>query len=225
MVGLPSFHDVVHMRRSARQFLPTPLTPGDIAAILADAQRAPSNCNTQPWIVHIVSGGAKAELTKALVEHADNSSFSPDFSWDEKAFPEVLDERRREQGKMYYEALGIARGDLEGRREALLRNLNFFNAPHAAFLFMPSVGDNVRVAADLGMYAQTFLLSLTARGFAGIPQTLLGLFGGPVRSVLGIPDNMKLLFGISFGYADPLALQSAPYMGRAPIGDSVVLHN
>lgn len=225
MDHLPTFYDVVHTRRSVRQFLPTALSRSQIGAVLVDAQRAPSNCNTQPWAVHIVSGKAKTALTEALIEHADTNSFSPDFSWDEKAFPGVLDERRREQGKMYYEALGIARDDIEGRRQALLKNLNFFNAPHAAFLFMPSVGDSVRVAADVGMYAQTFLLSLTARGFAGIPQTLLGLFGDPVRAALGLPPEMRLLFGISFGYADQDALEAAPYMTRASVIDSAVLHD
>ncbi|SFY22293.1 hypothetical protein SAMN04244547_04561 [Azotobacter vinelandii] len=29
----------------------------------------------------------------------------------------------------------------------------------------PGVGDNVRVAADVGMYAQTFLLALAASGY------------------------------------------------------------
>jgi len=99
----------------------------------------------------------------------------------------------------------------------------FFGAPHAAFLFMPSVGDSVRVAADIGMYAQNFLLSLTARGYAGIPQTLLGLFADPIREHIGISDEMKLLFGISFGYADPTRLAAQP-MPRAAISDSCMLH-
>ncbi|WP_256727214.1 nitroreductase family protein [Streptomyces acidiscabies] len=43
-------------RRSVRTFLPTPLPPSDIRAVLEDARTAPSNCNTQPWTVHIVSG-------------------------------------------------------------------------------------------------------------------------------------------------------------------------
>ena len=52
-------------------------------------------------------------------------------------------------------------------------NYSFFNAPHVALLFMPSFGDNVRVGSDIGMYGQTFLLSLAARGRGGIPQTSL----------------------------------------------------
>jgi nitroreductase len=220
-----SFHDLVRRRQSCRQFLAKPLTAAQIDAVLQDAQRAPSNCNTQPWHVHIVSGAMRASLTKVLISHAESARFSPDFSWDEAAFPDPLDARRRAQGKAYYEALGIARDDKTGRHEAMQRNLSFFGAPHAAFLFMPTVGDSVRVASDVGMYAQTFLLSLTAHGFAGIPQTLLGLFAAPIRAHLGVPDDMKLLFGISFGHPDPVSIATAPTMPREPIRNSCILHD
>lgn len=220
-----AFQDLVRRRQSCRQFLPRPLDAAQIEAVLQDAQRAPSNCNTQPWQVHIVSGATRAALTDVLVAHAEQAHFSPDFTWDETAFPALLDARRRAQGKAYYEALGIARDDKAGRHEGMLRNLNFFGAPHAAFLFQPAVGDTVRVASDMGMYTQTFLLSLTAHGFAGIPQTLLGLFAAPIRAHLGVPDDMKLLFGMSFGYADPAGLATPPRMPREPIGNSCVLHD
>jgi hypothetical protein len=77
--------------------------------------------------------------------------------------------------------------------EVFRHNLEFYGAPHVAFLFMPLVGDGVRVASDIGMYAQNFLLSLTARGLAGVPKTLLGMFADPVREMLGVGDDMKLL--------------------------------
>jgi nitroreductase len=202
-----------------------PLRPDQIDAVLQDAQRAPSNCNTQPWQVHIVSGATRSSLTQVLIEHAERADFSPDFTWDEGAFPAPLDARRRAQGKTYYEAMGIARADQAGRHEAMLRNLDFFGAPHAAFLFMPAVGDSVRVASDVGMYAQTFLLSLTDKGLAGIPQTLLGLFAAPIRAHLGVPDDMKLLFGMSFGYADLAGSKTAPTMPREPISLSCRLHD
>lgn len=218
------FYDLVRERKSCRQFLPKPLDPGQIAAVLHDGQCAPSNCNTQPWQVHIVSGETRVSLTQVLVAQAAVGHFPPDFTWDETAFPERLDTRRRAQGKAYYEGLGIARSDKAGRHEAMVRNLDFFGAPHAAFLFMPAFGDSVRVASDLGMYAQTFLLSLTAHGFAGILQTLLGLFAAPIRAHLGVADNMKLLFGMSFGYADPAALAAAPSMPRESISVSCAQH-
>lgn len=105
-----------------------------------------------------------------------------------------------------------------------MRNLTFFDAPHVAFLFMPSFGDNVRVASDIGMYAQSFLLSLTARGIGSVPQTILGFYADTVRQVLGISDDMKLMFGISFGYPDQEAKVNKIRVGRDPIGSNVTLH-
>lgn len=171
-----TFDETIRARHSVRGFLSTPLTHEQIRNVLGNAQLSPSNCNTQPWLVHIVSGEKKASLSEAMLHDARHEHYTPDFTFDNATYDGVYGERQKEQGKTYYEALGIARDDQESRAKSFRRNLTFFNAPHAAFLFMPSVGDNVRVASDIGMYAQTFLLSLTAQGLAGIPQTLLGFF-------------------------------------------------
>ena len=120
--------------------------------------------------------------------------------------------------------MGIAREDYEGRQKEGLRNFTFFNAPHVAFLFMPSFGDNVRVASDIGMYAQSFLLSLAARGIGSIPQTSIGMQADTIRQVLGVSDDMKLLFGISFGYPDREDKANSFRMGREPIESNVTLH-
>ncbi|WP_419709931.1 nitroreductase family protein [Pseudomonas sp. NFX224] len=104
-------------------------------------------------------------------------------------------------------------------------NLERYGAPHVALLFMPVIGNSVRTAADVGMYAQTLLLSLTAHGFAGIPQTVLGFYPHTIRQALSIPDDMKLLFGISFGYADPNAPGLQIDVGRARLEESAVLHH
>jgi nitroreductase len=192
--------------------------------VLEDAQLSPSNCNTQPWNVHIVSGQKLAELSTVLQEKTDAGMYTPDFSFDYADFYDVYSDRQKEQGKAVYEALGIARNDKDGRRRVSISNASFYDAPHVALLFMPSFGDNVRVAGDIGMYGQTFLLSLAARGLGGIPQTFLGFFAGTIREVLGISDEYKLLFGISFGYPDEAALANRIEMGRDPVTDSVAFH-
>lgn len=219
-----SFEETVRLRHSPRAFLPTPLTDAQIHDVLQDAQYAPSNCNTQPWHVHIASGETKQALTQAMLRNAEMGKMSPDFSFDYADFYGEYFTRSQEQAQQYYEVLGIARDDKAQRHEALLRNYAFFGAPHVAFLFMPSFGDNVRVAGDIGMYGQNFLLSLTARGFAGIPQTLLGFHADTVREMLGVADNYRLLFGISFGYEDVEARANKLRMGRIAPEQSVVFH-
>ncbi|WP_017543626.1 nitroreductase [Nocardiopsis prasina] len=221
-----SFADIVRSRRSVRGFLPEPVAASDIRAVLEDAQRAPSNCNTQPWQVHVVSGARRDELSARLLEADRDGRTSPDFSFDYADFGDgYYLQRAREQGAAYYQSLGVERSDTRGRHEAALRNLEFFDAPHVALLFMPQFGDGVRVAGDLGMYAQTFLLALEARGLSGIPQTMLGFYADVVRESLGVNPEMRLLFGISFGLADPEGPASTFRMGRVPLAESVVAHD
>lgn len=197
-----SFHDVVKERHSARGFLPAPIPRDALKEILQEAQRAPSNCNTQPWNVHIVAGESLTMLRDALIDDLRAENYSPDFTFDKNDYPEPCKTRASEQGRSYYQALGVARNDRLSRADVVERNVTFFGAPHIALLFMPAVGDNARVAADVGMYAQTFLLSLTARGYAGVPQAVLSYFARTVRRVLNLSDDHKLLFGISFGLPD-----------------------
>jgi len=219
-----AFDQTVRQRFSARGFLDTPLTDAQIQEVLQDAQYSPSNCNTQPWHVHIVSGETKDALAKMMLDNYNAGHTTPDFSFSYDDFHGDYFDRSQEQARLYYDGLGIARDDKERRKETLLRNFQFFDAPHIALLFMPSFGDNVRVAADIGMYGQSFLLSLTARGYAGIPQTMLGFHADATRKILGVPDDYRLLFGISFGYADTQAPTHSIRMPRIPVEQSVVLH-
>ncbi|MEY8755452.1 nitroreductase [Peribacillus frigoritolerans] len=220
-----SFQDVIRTRRSYRNFLSTPIKEEVMREVLEDAQFTPSNCNTQPWDVHIVSGAKKKELTMALLKtQNEGSEAKPDFSFELKDYYGIYSTRQKEQGKAYYQSLGVARTDYEGRKRVSDRNFEFFDAPHAAFLFMPVIGDNVRVASDIGMYAQSFLLALAARGIGSVPQTVLGFHADVVREVLGVSKDMKLLFGISFGYPDVEALENRNRMGRDPIENNVSFH-
>lgn len=89
---------------------------------------------------------------------------------------------------------------------------------------MTSFCGDVRVAGDIGMYGQTFRLSLTAHGLAGIPPTSLGFFADPIREFLAINSRMTLLFGISFCYPDETAPGNRMKMDRVDISESVTFH-
>jgi len=224
MSALMLFKDVVRERHSVRHFLPHPVPEEILRSVLEDAQRAPSNCNTQPWQTHIVSGSKRDALSNAILAADDAGELTPDFSFDTRDFHGVYHERSKAQGAAYYQAIGVKREDFNQRRDASRRNLEFFGAPHVALLFMPEVGDNVRVAGDIGMYAQTLLLSLTAHGLGGIPQTMLGFYAETIRKELGIDPSLKLLFGISLGYPDRDHPANQYRINKAPLGESVTFH-
>ena len=224
MSQLKLFRDVVRERHSVRSFRPQPVQDDVLRSVLEDAQRAPSNCNTQPWVTYIVSGATRDALSKALLAADSASVTSPDFSFAISDFDGVYNQRAKDQGAAYYQAIDVPREAYDQRRDASRRNLEFFGAPHVALLFMPEVGDNVRVAGDIGMYAQTFLLSLTAHGLGGIPQTMLGFYADTIREGLGVDPSLKLLFGISFGYPDEASPANGYRIEKAPITDSVTFH-
>lgn len=219
-----AFKEVLRLRQSCRGFLETSVPNGIITSVLDDAKLSPSNCNTQPWETHIVSGNKLKELSEAILKENKAERFSPDFSFDVEDYYSHYKERYFNLGKTMYEAFDVKREDKQGRKEVSDLNYQFFNAPHVAIPFMPSFGDNVRAGGDIGMYGQTFLLSLTAHGLAGIPQTSLGFFAETIKEILNVPLELKMLFGISFGYSDPNAPGNSFKLGRDPITSNVTFH-
>ncbi|RPD89801.1 nitroreductase [Neisseria weixii] len=220
------FETTVKTRQSIRKFLPAEMTEAEIKQILTDAQNAPSACNTQPWLVHIASGETLQRLHKIIGERFREGKFSPDFEFDQSKFTGIYEPRWRNQyAHVFTTSFGVPREDKAGRRAVIEQNITGYGAAHMAFLFMPGVDNHdVNIAADMGMYSQTFLLSLTARGFGGIPMLFLGLFADDIRRELGVSGDYKLLHGIAFGHPDWDARQNKTHLGRVPVEESAVLH-
>ncbi|RIY33311.1 hypothetical protein CJP74_02480 [Psittacicella melopsittaci] len=217
------FAQVLRQRKSVRAFQSTLLTQAQINLVLEEAQLAPSSQNTQPWQVHIVSGNKLAQLQELFCQLWDKQELTPDFTYGLDAYPEENKVRAQETAKLFADVRNIYRGDKEARFNAIKENY-FYGAPHAAFFFFPSVGDNVRLAFDLGLYVENFLLSLTNHGFAGVPQTMLTVFAEPLREILGVEPNYKLIIGVSFGYEDHNAPVNQVKSTRVPVEQVVKFH-
>jgi nitroreductase len=215
--------EAIRLRRSVRGFLPREVPEATLREVFALAQCAPSNCNVQPWAPHVVSGEKLRRLREALVAAGTRDEpIKPDWPADGK-FTGVYRERQVGAAQALYGAMGVARSDSVGRKLAYIRNHAFFDAPHAVFIFMPEPFDT-REATDIGMYAQTLMLALSARGIGSCAQGALGLFPDIVREQLEISDGYKLLFGISFGYEDHGVKANAARVDRAQIDDVVRFH-
>ncbi|MFT6163786.1 MAG: nitroreductase [Zhongshania aliphaticivorans] len=213
------FSAVVHQRRSVRSFLPAPVDRAILEAVFATAQQAPSNCNTQPWQVAVASGESIERLRNKIPQAFNSGAWTMDFPYDGK-YPGVYKDRQYAAAATLYGAMGISRDDKPARNEQFSKNFTFFGAPHVAFLFLPE-GFGLREAADLGMYAQTLMLSLTAHGLASCPQTALSFNCDLVREELGIDPSNKLLFGLSFGYEDTSDPVNSCRTERAALADCV----
>ncbi|MEE4143265.1 MAG: nitroreductase [Halieaceae bacterium] len=217
------FDDIVLGRRALRAFLPEPVPVATMERIFHVSQRAPSNCNTQPWITHVASGASLASLREELPRRFMQGELSLDFPYD-GVYQGVYKERQYGSARALYDAAGIAREDKAGRHEQFMRNFTFFDAPHAAFLFLPEPF-GPREAGDLGMYAQTLMLAMTAHGLGSCPQTALSFEADVVRELLQIDPSNKLLFGISFGFPDPDAPVNRCATDRAGLADCVHFHS
>ena len=129
-------------------------------------------------------------------------------------------QRRRDCAAALYSAMDVAWEDKEGRGRAALRNFELFDAPHVAFLCMNEVFSHSS-AADVGMYAQTLMLSLTAHGLASCAQGTMAHHPDLVRETFKLDPEIKVLFGLSFGYEDTSVPANAARTSRAPLSQSV----
>ena len=214
---------IVSALRSVRAFLPDPLPRPLLERLLTIAGKAPSNCNAQPWVTHVVSGETLARLRAAIVREAEAGRQGADVP-PTSHYVDQYRARRIEAAVTLFEATGVGRDDAEARRRSYLRNHHFFDAPHAAFFFMPRYF-GLREAADVGMYLQTLMLAVTAHGLASCPQTSLSYFASTVKRELGVSDDLICLFGLSFGRADETDPSTAAITSRAPLAETVRFHN
>lgn len=206
-------------RRSVRAFLPREVPEATLRGIFELAQRAPSWCNIQPWRVAVASGETRAKLTQAFAKAALESAPRPDVPFPTD-YPEPYAAHRRDCGVALCRAMGIERTDLEGRSRAWHRNFIAFDAPHVAIVGIDRRFE-LYAALDVGCWLQSVLLLATSQGVATCAQASLSLFPDIARSILGIPDDVKILFGIGLGYEDTSARANDCRTTRQPLEANV----
>jgi nitroreductase len=209
-------------RRSCRGYRPDEVPRETIEQVLAAAQHTASWCNTQPWQVHVVSGAAREALSAAAIEDVVATLGRPapsDFPFP-AAYTGVYDRRRKEVGWQLYEAVGVARGDRDGSAMQMLRNFEFFGAPHVAII-TTDADLGVYGAIDCGLYVNSFMLAAQSLGIGTCAQAAIAQVAPAVRQVLELPDDRLVVCGISFGFADPDHPSAQFTSTRAPLADAV----
>jgi len=210
----------IRERRSVRGFLPKPVPREVLEEVLALAQHAPSNCNVQPWRVYIASGNTLEKLRAALLQEVTTAS-SPVMVAPIDEFLGVYREKQVACAVELYGKMRIERDDRVGRLNASLRNFQFFDAPHVAYICMAK-SFGIGVALDVGMYVQTLMLAMQSRGISSCAQASLLAYPELVGEHLGIPDDEQILCGLSFGYEDPTVPANQTRQPRDPIASNVV---
>ena len=199
---IAQFERLVKTRRSVRGFLDERVPDETIRKIFDLARWSPSGTNQQPWHICVASGEVRDQMRAEMMRRiADGVPIHTDHEPDGRV-DDVVRNRKRGCAKALYDAMGIAWEDKAGRAAAYELNYSFFGAPHAAFICIDDVY-GVQTVADVGMFTQTLMLAMTAYGVASCAQGTLRNYPDLVRETFGLGEEMKVLFGISFGFEDP----------------------
>jgi nitroreductase len=214
--------EAVDTRRSVRAFLDKPVDMAVIRAILEIAARAPSGGNLQPWRVVVLSGKPMEDFREVMRRRleANPQRDPPQY----QVYPDNLAEPYRSYrfrvGEQMYAQIGIPRENREARLAWFRRNYELFGAPVGLFLYADK---HMGIAqwTDLGIYIQTLMLLIRARGLDSCPQEAWSAYNAEVARFLGTDPDWVLYSGLAIGYADEAAPVNNFRTERMPLEEHV----
>ena len=205
--------EAIDTRMSARAFTQQAVPRELIAELLAQASRAPSGTNTQPWKVYVLQGHSRDSLVEKVCAAHDEVRAHPEKAaeyrepydyYPEKWVSPFID-RRRENGWSLYGLLGITKGDKDKMHAQHQRNYRFFDAPVGLMFTLDKVMGRGSLV-DYGMFLQTLMLAARGMGLHTCPQAAWNGFGSIILPHIGAGDNEMLVCGMALGYADELQI-------------------
>lgn len=213
--------EAIATRRSVRAYTEQEVPQETIREIFTKAAQSPSNCNSQPWHVSVVSGKTRKKIEKSMVRQIMLGG-KPDsvFPAGDLGFEGVYRQRQVDCAIALYDSQGISYEEKKKRQKLMLKNWQFFGAPHGAFFSMPKSMGPVN-SVDVGIYLQSVMLLMTEYGIACCPQGALAFFPKAAYKHAGIPEDHGILFGMSFGYADTDNSINNFEVGRAELSECV----
>lgn len=192
------FEKAVRKRHSVRKFTNQPVDINLVKKIVGLAQRTPSWVNSQPWQVYCATGSV---LTKIKAAYQKN---------DRKGVPGASDlsvMNREEWAKQ-------PQANMKQWRHEIVHHFANFDAAHLAmteasktlynspvilFITIPKASPDWAIF-DAGAFAQTLMLAATAKGLGSIVTYNSVRFPNVLRDVLAIPQDERIIAGISIGY-------------------------
>ena len=227
-VNQTAVDNAITSRRSVRAFLPTPVPRETIEAILAVAARAPSGTNTQPWKVHVLTGFAKAELSRLILDAfndpAQKAQHSDEYAYYPTEWVSPFIDRRRKVGWDLYSLLGIGKSDKAAMQAQHAKNYDFFGAPVGLIFTVDRV---MRQGSwlDYGMFLQSVMVAARARGLDTCPQAAFTPFHRLIGQELQLPSSEMVVCGMSLGHADPAAVENTLVTERESVSGFACFHD
>ena len=207
-------------RRSVRAFLDTPVSTDTVRDILRLASRAPSGTNTQPWRVTVLTGKARAELSRRVSEAYDDpvqrEAHIQEYAYYPTRWVSPYIERRRKVGWDLYGLLGIGKTEHQCMHQQHARNFKFFDAPVGLVFTIDRVLERGSWL-DYGMFLQNVMVAARGRGLDTCPQAAWATFHRLISEFLQLPADEMVVCGMSLGVADPQAIENTLVTEREPV--------
>ena len=211
------YEALARARHSVRAFLPRPVPEALLERLLTTARLAPSGANLQPGRFWAVQGAARERLVAALCQAwRDQLPEAEDYGYFPRPMPLQLRKRQVAAAQALYGALGVARGDGEGRALQFERNFRFFDAPVALVVTIErdfGAGGYM----DLGMCLHGLMLAAQAQGLASCAIGALASYPQIVRAALGLPESEAVVCGLALGWEDAQASVNRTRTEREPL--------
>ena len=199
---------LIESRYSVRSFLDKDVGFEKVKSILDTANSAPSGGNIQPWKVYVLGNNSKNELvTQALNNYDTGVQEDIEYEIYPKPLAEEYKKRRSQCAADMYDALSIARDDIDTRLKQVRENFKFFGAPIGMIVTIDkSFAQNGW--GHVGMFLQNLWLTAINEGLGVCLQESWSIYPKTVKKVIDCPDNEMIWCGIAMGYpnsaCDPL---------------------
>ena len=179
----------------------------------------------QPWKVHVLADKSKKALEEDLLSAFDDPGYSssPEYDYYPSNWSEPYLSRRRKVGWDLYSLLGIAKRDIDARRQQHKRNFLFFGAPVGLFFTLDrrlSRGSWL----DAGMFIQNLMIAARVAGLHSCPQAAFTSYHDVVRRHIRITQDEILLCGMSLGYEDKSKPENGLRTEREPVENFAVFY-
>jgi nitroreductase len=215
-------------RHAVRAYLPTAVPRSTIESLLAVAARAPSGTNTQPWKVHVLTGAAKAALSRDILAAYDDpdecARHVEEYHYYPTEWRSPYTERRRKLGWNLYSQLGIAKGERQRMHDQMGRNYAFFGAP-VGLIFAIDRALEQGSWLDYGTFLQSLMVAARARGLDTCPQAAFTQFHRIIARHLGLKETEMVVCGMALGHADPDQAVNRLLTEREPVSAFARFHD
>jgi nitroreductase len=188
----------IRERKSIRAFKSDPVPKEVIEKVLQAAIQSPSASNQQPWRFVVVTGAQKERLVERLLAAYKEKTLTYDPSRGKTIPQEYVEKTRRLFKDIHPYIQRIGKQTKEFVEEG---SYQFYHAPVAVLIAMDKCLPRSKLL-DIGMAAETLMVSAYALGLGTCPLALILSCEDVMRDELKIPDNQEIVLGIALGYPD-----------------------